>query len=136
MEQNIQDENSVRKNYLNSLYFLTAANFFYYCVQSSKLEYGEAPNKYVTIFILAIVLLIGCFISFVLSYYFPYKKRGTKLLMFNLISVPLGIIAFLISDTSLFGLLLGSIGTYFWWTSLQLYKINSAQKKALKKQKA
>lgn len=78
------------------------------------------PNFFLTI---VLSLSLGY-----LDYYFAYKNRGTKWLLFFLITLPLGYIAFAIhNDGILWPDLFAFAANIYWWINCyQLYKVNKA----------
>jgi hypothetical protein len=80
--------------------------------------------------------MFGACISFFLCYFFPYKKRGTKFLMYLLFATPVSVITsvaliFLYPDLYAYPIwhLIGFIPTSYWWVlSLRLRRENQAAK--------
>lgn len=141
--EEFQDEDKVRKNWLISFFvFLGLSVFFgtFFLLENQQLYnfYNNANSLFIITF--SSFMFISIIGYWWLTYFFAYKKNGTKWLMFLLITIPLrelkpfvrgdgyGIINYDLAEWFVLALFLGT-KLVFWVNSLKLYKLNSARKR-------
>jgi hypothetical protein len=121
--------NKIRNRWLLLLCIITAADWFTRITDSIT----EAPNQSSILPNIIYISVLKASI-FSLNYHYIYKKRGTKLLLFNFIMSPLlltlNILAELESGADVIEVLFGTgavilIFAYYYIVSYKMYRINA-----------
>lgn len=124
-------EEKIRKHWLAIFAFSSIYSIILFLNNDWTDHTGESFNFFISLLKGLGMILPGTLIT----YYFAYIKRGTVWLLVQLITIPIAIVVFYFTtypEVTPFQLAFFAfdlfIEAYYWFCSLQLFKVNSARK--------